>query len=64
MATNGPLTDDDRAVLDTSLAALADAKAQIKLAKLAGIDVADMENEANRLEAQIRAIKSAYFPTK
>lgn len=64
MPTSGPLTEDDRVVLDESLAALRDAKDQIKRAKLAGIDVADMEGEVDRLEAQITQVKQAYFPRK
>ena len=59
----GPLTDEHRAEIDRQLAALKQARDEISRAKRAGIDVSDFEAQAATLDAQLRAIKGAYFPT-
>lgn len=58
-----PLTDEHRREIDLRLAELKTAKEEIARAKRAGIDVSDFEAQANALEAQLRAIKGAYWPT-
>jgi len=57
------LTDEHRAEIDRQLAALKQARDEISRAKRAGIDVSDFEAQAATLDAQLRAIKGAYFPT-
>ena len=59
----GPLTAEDRKLIDEQLAQLKTAKEEIKRAKLAGIDVSEYETQADALEKQLQMIKSAYFPS-
>jgi len=57
----GPLTAEDKETVDKVLADLAAAEAQMKRAKLAGIDVSDLEAELAKTRTQAQAIKAAYF---
>ena len=57
-----PLTDADKRQIDDSLAQLKEAEAQIKRAKLAGIDVTAQEAQVSEMKLQLEKIRSAYFP--
>lgn len=58
-----PLTDEDRKAIDASLADIKEARAIIKRAEMAGIDVADDKAQLDILEAQAKGLKAAFFPT-
>lgn len=57
-----PLTDDHLSKIDESLANIERAKAQIRLATAAGIDVSTQQQQLEDMEKQLRSIRSVYFP--
>jgi hypothetical protein len=59
-----PLSADDLKTINEQLAALKTADAEIKRAKLAGIDVSAEETQVSDLTGQLQKIKAAYFPGK
>jgi hypothetical protein len=64
MATpaNSPLNDGHLDQINAALEAVKLAKTQILLAKQAGIDVSQFEQNITDAEAKLRQIKNTYFP--
>lgn len=56
------LTDTDLESINANIAKLNEAKAQIKLAKQAGLDVSSLETRQNEQMTQLQQIKQTYFP--
>lgn len=56
-----PLTQEDKKQIDKSLKAIRDAKQLFTRAKQAGMDVEELEKEANRLEQRLQATRQAFF---
>lgn len=59
-----PFTAEDKNKVNAALKAIADVKADINKAKLAGIDVSEPEKRLAATESQLQAIKRVYFATK
>ncbi len=57
-----PLTEEHKRQIDAALAQLKEAREMIARAKLAGIDVAEQEAEAAKLDDQLRKLRQAFFP--
>lgn len=57
-----PLTEVHLDQINTGLAAVKDGRDQLVLAKAAGIDTGDAEQQLNTAEAKLLAIKQVYFP--
>lgn len=66
MATNpfSPLTDDHHSQIVSALKQIEAAKAQVALAKQAGIDVSGADQKIQDAEQKLLAIKRTYFPNK
>jgi len=62
MNGNGVLTDDHLQRINDSLAGLDKAAEHMRLAKLAGLDVSQMEAAANEARDKLQRIKQVYFP--
>lgn len=56
------LNDEDRATIDEALAVIEETEEDVNRAKLAGIDVADIEKRRSAAKNKLMAIKRAFFP--
>lgn len=61
MAKN-PLTQEDLTRINDSIAQLNDVQEQIRLARQAGIDVSEEEQETIKQREQLLKLKQTYFP--
>ncbi len=59
---NSPLTDQHLEDINNALAQLKVAEQQINLAKAAGIDVSQHEQDLKDTRAQLQKVKQVYFP--
>lgn len=59
---NGPLTEEHLASINEALKQATEGERQIKLAKMAGIDVSSQETELKSAVDQLHRIKQVYFP--
>lgn len=60
----GDLGQEHLAKINDALGQIATAEHKIALAKRAGIDVTQYEQEVNKVGTQLRQIKQVYFPNQ
>tara|TARA_Y100000310_G_scaffold264164_1_gene274724 strand:+ start:120 stop:341 length:222 start_codon:yes stop_codon:yes gene_type:complete len=60
--TSGPLTAEDKAMLDEALEAADAVKGVLQQAEMAEIDLGDLPARLKAAEEQTRRIKQAFFP--
>lgn len=59
-----PFTAEDKKKIDETLALIKETKGHLARAKLAGLDVSELEERLTQQEAQLMGIRRAYFPTR
>ena len=57
-----PLTEDHKRLIDESLKGLKVNKEVIERAKQAGLDMTDLEQRSDEVEAKLLGIRRAFFP--
>lgn len=58
------LDDDDKKTIDSLLEAAPELEAELNRAKLAGLDVSEIEDRFKASTTKIRGIKTAFFPNE
>ena len=61
-SSNGPLTDEDRELLNEALEAAEGVRGVLQQAEMAEIDLGDLPKRLKAAEEQARRIKSVFFP--